>query len=149
MVRDAQSARIAYTERSPRPDLSARYLTSLVVECALFCGLIAGQNSEDFFRINRDKGSCAPRQHLTRFIADFGDVDVLAAFHRLLISGNRQHFAQGNRFEIADLHGTGEGQHIAKTVHLAHGFVKNRGDDTAMRMSGWTGVTARQLEFTD
>ena len=101
------------------------------------------------FRINGDERPGAARQNLTLGIADFCHVRVPPAVHFFLETSHRKWLAKRNRPEILDLHGPGKGQHVAKLVYLAHGFVEDSSDDTAVSMAGRPSVFAREFEMAN
>ena len=101
------------------------------------------------FRINGDKRPCTPRQNFTLGIADLCHVDVAAAVHALLRTGDGKRLAQRHRLEIPDFHGSCERQHVAKLVYLAHGFIQDGGDNAPMRVARRPGIFARQLEMAN
>jgi hypothetical protein len=100
-------------------------------------------------RINGDKCPGAAGQNFTLSIADFCNVDMSASVHALFRTGDGERLSQRHGLEILDFHGSGERQHVAKLVHLAHGFIQDRGDNAAVSIAGRPGVFARQLEVAD
>ena len=104
---------------------------------------------EHLLRIDGNKGPGAAGQNIALGINDFSHIDVATPVHALFLRGNGECMAQRNRLEILDFHGTGEGQHVAKFIHFAHGFVQDGGDNAAVGVSGRTGIFARQLEVAN
>lgn len=63
------------------------------------------------------------------------------------VAFDAQRFVQRDGLEVFDGHFTGEGDDMMQLVDLAHGVVEDAGDDTAVAVPGWSGVTVAQAEF--
>ena len=59
--------------------------------------------------------------------------------HLLLASGNGESCAQRHGLEVLHIHVLGQGDYIAQLVYLAHGFIKDGGDNASVRVSGRAG----------
>jgi hypothetical protein len=101
------------------------------------------------FRIDSDERPCTPRQNFTLGIDDLCHIDVAAAVHALLRTGDSKGLAQRHRLEIPDFHGSRKRQHVAELVYLAHCFVQDGGDNAPMRVARRPGIFARQLEVAN
>src|SRR5579884_714873 len=99
--------------------------------------------------INRNESPLPSRQDLAALVEYLGGIDVPASAHAQLPTFDSQRFAQRNRLQILDLNVFGQRDHLADLVHLAHGFVKNGGDDATVRVSGRSGVALAETEATD
>ena len=104
---------------------------------------------EDLFRIDGNKGGRATGQDFVTGVPDLAGVGVPAPFDALLLGSDGKRLAQRNRLEVFNLHGTGESQHVAEFIHLAHGFIQDGGDDSTMRVSRRPGEAARKFEMAD
>jgi len=104
---------------------------------------------EDLFRIDGNKGGRATGQHFIVCVPDLAGVGVPPPFDALLLGADGERLAQRNGLEVFNLHGTGEGQHVAEFIHLAHGFVQDGGDNAAVRVARRSGVFTRQLEMAN
>src|SRR5262249_28279882 len=80
---------------------------------------------------------------------DLGDVHMLSPQHALRAANDGELLPQRHRLDVCHVHRPRQGQDVAEFVHLAHGFIQNRGNDSAMSMSWWSLVAAGQLEFAD
>lgn len=101
------------------------------------------------FRVDGDERPDTPRQDFALAVADLRYVRVFAPLYALLPPGGSQELAQRHRFHIPDLHRAGKGQDVAKLVYLAHGLVKDGGDNSAVRVPRRPRVPARQFEMAN
>jgi len=106
-------------------------------------------SGKHFFRIDRNERAGTARQNFAVGIADFSKVDVPPSVHALLRTSDGKRLAQRHGLEIFDFHGPGKRQHVAELVHLAHGLIQDGGDNAAVRVTGWTGVFAREFKVAN
>lgn len=56
---------------------------------------------------------------------------------------------QRDWLQIVDRHFAGQGDYMVELVHLAHGVVKNAGDDSTVAVAGGSGVALAEAEAAD
>jgi hypothetical protein len=100
-------------------------------------------------RIDRDEQALTTSQHLSFFVQDLGNVDVFAAFHFHLARLHPQGMLQRHRPQISYGHLRGYRDHMAQLVYLAHRFIEDGRDDSAMAMSWRSAITLAQSEVAD
>jgi len=101
------------------------------------------------FRIDGNERPGAARQNFTLGISDLCHVDVPPTFHTLFRTSYGKRLAERDRLEVFDFHGCGKGQHIAKLVHFAHGFIQDGCNDAAVHVPGRPGIFPRQLKMAN
>jgi len=104
---------------------------------------------EHFFWVDSDEDAATAGQDFALFVQDFGGVHVGASFLFYLAAFDAERLVQRDGLEIFDGHFTSEGDDMMQLVDLAHGVVEDAGDDAAVAVAGWSGVTAAEAEFAD
>src|ERR1035441_3056812 len=99
--------------------------------------------------IDLDERSRAGGEHFAFGVADLGSAKVFAAVDPDLPAFGDQRLGERHGPDVVDLHGCGDGNDVAQLADLAHGFVEDGGDDTAMRVRRWAFEAIRQREVTD
>src|SRR5205823_6652367 len=132
----------------PRPLLigrgaECRRFSILLCACGGAVPYVAGEHP---LRIDGDKHRTASRQHFAALVADFRYVYVYPPANAALVAFSDESLAQWDWLQIFDFHRLGEGHHRAQFVHLAHGLIQNRGDDSAMGVSRRSLIAARQAK---
>ncbi len=71
---------------------------------------------------------------------------MFAAAHPLLPTFHNQRLEQRYGFQVRHFHRAGEADDVVQLIHLAHRFVEDGGDDSAVRMRRWAYKSALQQE---
>src|SRR5215472_3821263 len=100
-------------------------------------------------RIDSDERSGTACQDFALVADDLGDVHKLTPRHALRSANDGELLAERYWLEVFHVHRAGQGQDVAEFVHLAHGFIQDRGDDSTMSMSWRSLVAAGELELAD
>jgi hypothetical protein len=74
---------------------------------------------------------------------------VLATVDADFLALDVQRFVERYGLEILDCHLFGEGDHVVKLVHLAHGVVEDGGDNAAVAVAGRSGIALAEAELAD
>jgi hypothetical protein len=94
--------------------------------------LLLQELRKDLVRVDFNKLSCADGEHDPVFIPDLTRVVVFAAAPADFPAFDRQRLAQRHGFDVLDFHFGGQRGHAMQLVHLAHGFIEDRGDDASV-----------------
>src|ERR1700722_5849001 len=100
-------------------------------------------------RIDLDKLRRTARQDLTFAIANLGGPVMFAAMDPHLPSFDNKRFEQGHGLYVRHCHRACQGDQIVQLVHLAHGFIKDGGDDAAVRVRRRSDKTPLQTKTAD
>lgn len=101
---------------------------------------------EHVMRINHHEDAAAAGEKRALLIKDLGGAGQTASAFANLAGLNAQRLMERNWSNILNGHARGGGGLIAQFVQLTHGVVENGGDDSAVAVSGWSGVARAQLE---
>jgi hypothetical protein len=112
-------------------------------------GLAIHKPREHALRIYRYKQSAAACQHFPFFIQNLGHVDVLPSLHADLARFHPQRPMQRHGPQIFHRHLRRERHHMAVFIHLAHRLVEDGRNDSAVAVSGRSGVALAQPEAAD
>lgn len=101
---------------------------------------------ENAKRVDYYEHAATTGKHGAFFISDFGNSRQPAPAFTGFPGLHMQGLIQRNRLEIIDSHLRRGSNDIPIFVQLAHGFIKNGGDDSAMAEAGRPGVPLSQPE---
>src|ERR1017187_2449861 len=87
--------------------------------------------------IDLDERSRAGGEHFPFGISDLGGAKMLSAVDANLPAFGDQRLGERYRPDVVDLHGCGDSNNVAQLADFPHGFIKNGGDDSAMRVRWW------------
>jgi hypothetical protein len=111
--------------------------------------VLVHKSGEHLGGVHGDEQALAARQHFAGLITDLGNIEVLAPAYGAFASNCRQWHTEGHRPEVFDFHGLGERNHGPELVHFAHRFIKNSGNDSPVRVTGWALILLRQAKVTN
>ena len=109
-----------------------------------------------YFFVQCDEEAFAASQDGAVGTLEFGLVKELAVRGAVWLCGSvemagdeDERLVERGGAEVVDLHMTGHGEDVKRAVELAHGFVEERGDDSAVDVAGWALVHAVELDIGD
>ena len=115
-------------------------------------GLGYASKGEEFFVYDDEETFCACQDGAVG-VLDFGLMEELAAWGAVgfcwtaeVAADEDERLVEGNGAELVDLHVASHGKDVERAVELAHGFVEEGGDDTAVDVARWALVHAVELE---
>src|SRR5205807_2177460 len=136
-----------------------RVLRASVVDFGFACGsalwlmrfacVRRQKSSKHLCWIDCDEQAFASGQHFAGFVGDFCHVCVTPSANVAFMADHSQCLSQRHWLHVLHVHLLGQGQHVAEFVYLAHGFIKDGGNNSTMSVARRPLVAARQLELAE